>query len=32
MAEIIKIGTVLIKDGTLLPDVLQLETEPCATS
>jgi hypothetical protein len=24
-------GTVLIKDWTLLPDVLQLESEPCAT-
>jgi hypothetical protein len=31
MAETIRVGTVLIKDGTLLPEVLQLETEPCAT-
>jgi hypothetical protein len=32
VAEIIKIGAVLIKDGTLLPEALQLETEPCAVS
>lgn len=31
MAETIKMGTIFIKDGTLLPDVLQLESEPCAT-
>jgi hypothetical protein len=31
MAETIKMGTIFIKDGTLLPEVLQLETEPCAT-
>jgi hypothetical protein len=31
MAETIKTGTVLIKDGTLLPDALQFESEPCAT-
>lgn len=31
MAETIKVGTVFIKDGTLLPEVLQLESEPCAT-
>jgi hypothetical protein len=31
MAETIKMGTVLIKDGTLLPEVSQLESEPCAT-
>jgi hypothetical protein len=30
MAETIKTGTVLIKDGTLLPDGLRLESEPCA--
>ncbi len=31
MAETIKTGTILIKDGTLLPDALQFESEPCAT-
>jgi len=31
MAETMKVGTILIKDGTLLPEVLQLESEPCAT-
>ncbi len=31
MAETIKAGTILIKDGTLLPDALQFESEPCAT-
>jgi|GEM_PF-286117 len=31
MAETIKTGTILIKDGTFLPDALQLESEPCAT-
>jgi len=31
VAETIKTGTVLIKDGTLLPDALQVESEPCAT-
>jgi hypothetical protein len=30
MAETIKTGTVLIKDGTLLPEGLQVESEPCA--
>jgi hypothetical protein len=30
MPETIKTGTVLIKDGTLLPDGLELESEPCA--
>jgi len=30
MAETIKTGTVLIKDGTLLPDALRFESEPCA--
>lgn len=31
MPETIKTGTVLIKDGALLPDALQFESEPCAT-
>ena len=31
MAETIKTGTILIKDGTFLPDALRLESEPCAT-
>jgi|SRR5580704_5394908 hypothetical protein len=31
MAQMIKMGTVLIKDGTLLPDALRFESEPCAT-
>jgi len=31
MAETIKMGTILIKDGTFLPDALQFESEPCAT-
>jgi hypothetical protein len=31
MAEILKAGTILFKDGTLLPDALQFESEPCAT-
>jgi hypothetical protein len=31
MAETIKTGTILIKDGTFLPDALQLESEPCPT-
>ncbi len=30
MADTIKTGTILIKEGTLLPDALQFETEPCA--
>ncbi len=30
MAEKIKTGTVLIKDGTLLPGALRFESEPCA--
>ncbi len=30
MAETIKTGTILIKDGTFLPDALQFESEPCA--
>ncbi len=31
MAETIKTGTILIKDGTFLPDALQFESGPCAT-
>ncbi len=31
MAETIITGTILIKDGTFLPDALQFESEPCAT-
>jgi hypothetical protein len=31
MAGAFKTGTILIKDGTLLPDALQIESEPCAT-
>ncbi len=31
MAETIKTGTILIKEGTPLPDTLQFESEPCAT-
>ncbi len=31
MAETIKTGTILIKDGTFLPDALQFGSEPCAT-
>ncbi len=31
MAETIKTRTILIKDGTFLPDALQFESEPCAT-
>jgi hypothetical protein len=31
MPEAIKTGTVLIKDGTFLPDALRFESEPCAT-
>jgi hypothetical protein len=30
MAEKIKTGTVLLKDGAPLPDALQFESEPCA--
>ncbi len=29
MAETVKTGTILIKDGTLLPEALRFETEPC---
>jgi uncharacterized protein YlxP (DUF503 family) len=32
MPETIKAGTILINDGTLLPDALRFETEPCAPS
>ena len=31
MAETINTGTILIKDGTILPDALRFESEPCAT-
>jgi hypothetical protein len=31
MANTIKLGTILIKDGTFLPDALLFESEPCAT-
>jgi hypothetical protein len=31
MAATIKTGTILIKDGTFLPEALQFESEPCAT-
>jgi len=31
MPEAIKTGTILIKDGTFLPDALRFESEPCAT-
>ena len=31
MAETVKTGTILIKDGTFLPDALQFESELCAT-
>ena len=31
MPEAIKTGTVLIKDGTFLPETLRFESEPCAT-
>jgi hypothetical protein len=31
MPDTIKTGTILIKDGTFLPDALQFESEPCAT-
>ncbi|MGA8556301.1 MAG: hypothetical protein WB630_17940 [Candidatus Acidiferrales bacterium] len=30
MAGMIKTGSILIKDGTFLPDELRFETEPCA--
>jgi len=30
MADAIKTGTILIKEGTLLPEVLRFESEPCA--
>ena len=30
MLDTIKTGTILIKDGTLLPEALQFESEPCA--
>jgi hypothetical protein len=31
MPDTIKPGTILIKEGTLLPEVLRFESEPCAT-
>ena len=31
MAETIKMGTIFIKDGTVLPEALQFDSEPCAT-
>jgi hypothetical protein len=31
MAETINTGTILFKDGTLLPDALQFDSEPCST-
>ena len=31
MPEAIKTGSILIKDGTFLPDALRFESEPCAT-
>jgi hypothetical protein len=31
MAETINTGTILIKDGTFLPNALHFESEPCAT-
>ena len=31
MPDTIKMGTILIKDGTFLPDSLEFESEPCAT-
>ena len=30
MPDTIKTGTILIKEGTLLPEVLRFESEPCA--
>ncbi len=30
MPDTIKTGTILIKEGTLLPEALQFESEPCA--
>src|SRR6267378_3944317 len=29
MSDTIKTGTILIKEGTLLPEVLRFESEPC---
>ncbi len=31
MSDTIKTGTILIKDGTFLPEALRFESEPCAT-
>jgi hypothetical protein len=30
MPDTIKMGTILIKEGTLLPELLRFESEPCA--
>ncbi len=30
MSDTIKTGTILVKEGTLLPEVLRFESEPCA--
>ena len=30
MEDVIKTGTILIREGTVLPDVLGIESEPCA--
>jgi hypothetical protein len=30
--DAIKMGTILIKKGTLLPEILRFESEPCAPS
>jgi hypothetical protein len=30
MEDVIKTGTILIREGTLLPEVLGIESEPCA--
>jgi hypothetical protein len=30
MPDTIKMGTILIKEGTLLPEILRFESEPCA--
>ena len=32
MPDTIKTGTILLKEGTLLPEVLRFESEPCAPS
>jgi|SRR5580704_1828840 hypothetical protein len=30
MEDVIKTGTILIREGTVLPEVLEIESEPCA--